>query len=1011
MFDHPSVNDIDPDPVLNSIHPNGNPNDNSKYYTLDQCLNLNANSIFNLSLFNCNIRSYSKNGCKFEALFQIMSDHNHKPTFLIVTETWNTADTAPTCIFDGYTGFHTYRDNPSSSRGGVGGGVSIFFDNSFDGNPVPELSRCNLTIELCASRINLSKNYYILLLGIYRPHSDNITNFVIELENILNHDVVRCASLVLIGGDINIDISDPNSSSCLRYMALMQSHSFLPVITRPTRFDERFSVPDGSDPASSPPPPAISCSNLDHIWLGNMQSYLSGIILIDFTDHLPTFLYFNSENYSYSSDDKICITRRPYSDNNLQLLIDDLSCINWDQLIQSPVDPSTSIEKFSKFLDQSYCKHFPKKVMYISRKRINNPWVTSHLKKLSVKKSNYYKRLNLGEITQQENNPIRNEVNYAIRAAKSKYFTDAFDKNKNNMKKQWNIINKLMGRNLNPGKAIDKLVMGEVEYSDPSGIAEELNNFFASIADKLEASLPPICSTDMVHHDYLVNSFYLHSVTEHECLDVIKKLKLTGTDLNCMPIKIFKLIAHIFVPILCKVINSSFSSGIFPESLKLARVTPIFKKGDASDPNNYRPISSLPFLSKVYERLMANRIISFNNKFRIINLSQFGFQKNKSTADALFHLIEYIYNSLDEKKLILNIQIDLRKAFDTVNHEILLTKLFSYGFRGFAHEWLRSYLSDRKQFVRMKECSSSINTINIGVPQGSILGPILFLFYINDITKCSNILKTTLFADDTTLSMSHSKLENAIPVVNNELEAIYKWTINNRLSVNLEKTETMLISNLPNNETNSRIVFGGQDLLLTDCSTFLGVRLDNKLKFDNHISHVVGKLSKNIGIFSRIRHNMTQKARHSYYYSFIFPYLSYNVIFWGKTHDCYLEPIVLLQKRMIRLMKNADYLAHTDPLFSELKILKFSEIYTYFMSIYMFKSLENGNFQSSNRRSSRFHNYAETSFHRLTSTQRSVSFMGPRTWNSLPSNLRNMNKIGHFKRNLKEYLLSHYNTS
>ena len=191
----------------------------------------------------------------------------------------------------------------------------------------------------------------------------------------------------------------------------------------------------------------------------------------------------------------------------------------------------------------------------------------------------------------------------------------------------------------------------------------------------------------------------------------------------------------------------------------------------------------------------------------------------------------------------------------------------------------------------------------------------------------------------------------------------------------------------------------------------MGIKLDNKLKFSQHTSHIVGKLSKYIGIFSRIRHSMTEKARHDYYYSFIFPYLSYNVIFWGKTNDCYHEPINMLHKRMVRLMKNADFLAHTEPIFSELKILKLSEIYTYFISIYMFKSIEKGNFQTSNRRSTRFTNRAETTFHRLTSTQRSVSFMGPKMWNSLPSDIRDISKLGPFKRKLKDFLLSSYSSA
>ena len=218
------------------------------------------------------------------------------------------------------------------------------------------------------------------------------------------------------------------------------------------------------------------------------------------------------------------------------------------------------------------------------------------------------------------------------------------------MKKQWNLINSLMGRNSYLKNNVHKLVVEGLEHTDAAEISDLFNMYFCSIADNLESSLPPISLNNVMQIENIANSFYLHSVTENECLDVIKKLKLTGTGLNSMSVRVFKLISPIIIPIFCKLVNYSFNNGIFPESLKLARITPVHKKGDETDPNNYRPIASLPFLSKVYERLMANRLISFIEKFKIIDVSQFGFQRNKSTTDALYHLTEYIYSNLDDKK-------------------------------------------------------------------------------------------------------------------------------------------------------------------------------------------------------------------------------------------------------------------------------------------------------------------------------------------------------------------------
>ena len=420
----------------------------------------------------------------------------------------------------------------------------------------------------------------------------------------------------------------------------------------------------------------------------------------------------------------------------------------------------------------------------------------------------------------------------------------------------------------------------------------------------------PQSNTDplrFVKHDKS-SSFFMKSTTTEEILKLIDSLdtkNAPGSDrISCYLIKLTR---DIIVPVLCNLFNTCMSVCIFPDVFKIAEVKSLFKGGDKRVRGNYRPISLLPLFSKLFEKVIAKRLRSYFEANNILTYHQFGFRKSHSTELAVTNLYDALLKNLDQKDITCAIFLDLAKAFDSVDHRILLRKLEKYGVRGIPLEFFKSYLSNRWQYVKLNGKCSDLERIDIGIPQGSILGPLLFLLYIKDLPNASNFF-VKLFADDTFLSLSSKNLNDLKKKTNSEIKKVYSWLIANKLTLNIKKSKFMIISKRKGVNSNSfKLKINGVSLEKCSSYKYLGLFIDDGLTWKEHVKHVCQKLSKVCGIISKIRHCVNLSTLKTIYYALGYSYIRYCNIVWGNATKNTLKPLVATQNRLIRIMAFAPF--------------------------------------------------------------------------------------------------------
>ena len=420
---------------------------------------------------------------------------------------------------------------------------------------------------------------------------------------------------------------------------------------------------------------------------------------------------------------------------------------------------------------------------------------------------------------------------------------------------------------------------------------------------------------------------FLNPVDPEEVMKLLNQMdpkKSVGP--NSIPTDILKLIATEISHPLSKIINLSFTTGIFPDCLKMSEIIPIHKKNSQLECSNYRPISLISNLSKLFEKTIYSRLYGFLTEFKCLHNLQFGFRAKHSTIHTLIKLTNEIQTAIDNNNFACGVFIDLQKAFDTVNHTILLQKLEYYGARGVTNKWFKSYLTNRKQYVKINGVKSNVANVSCGVPQGSVLGPLLFLVYINDLSNSTKHSTVFHFADDTNLLQTSSSLKTLNKHINHDLQLLTTWLRANKISLNTSKTKLILFR--PKNKQitkhlNFRI--SGQKLNLSQVVKYLGIFLDEHLEWKPHNLQLGLKLSRANGMLSKIRHYVPRDTLFSIYYAIFSSHMTYGCQVWFQNNSTHTKQISILQNKALRIINFKDKRHNANVLYKGSKILKIND--------------------------------------------------------------------------------------
>ena len=876
-------------------------------------------------------------------------------------------------------GYEIYRQD----RNRHGGGVLFFVSDLLESHPLKHL--CNKNTEALWVKICLKKSKPLFIAGVYRPPSrgsqlESTENICTYLTNSIRKLPDQGEFFIL--GDFNTDMLTKNALSS-KINELCSSLSSTQLIEEPTRVTEN------------------SSTLIDLILANSSCVSKAGVFHLGISDH--SLIYVIRKFQRPKSEPKY-IKVRSFKNFEEGLFLAELRNSDWSYFLNFD-DLDEACTKFNETVNRVAKKHAPFVSLRIKGRA--EAWVTPEFL-LAIKERDFWKKKSVKSKSITDwavFKEKRNQVNNMKCRLKQEFYNESLSRDKTNPKKLWKSLKNLVPDDKTSTTTVKRVVHDGTEETHPKKIANVFNKFFVTVGSSLASKFTS--DTTSINPPVNISEFAFAPISQTNVEKLVMELKndkATGPD--GVGSRLLKAGSPVLSHILSIIFSKSLEKGYVPRCWKTKRVSPIFKTGSKIDPSNYRPISILPIPMKVFEKIIHKQVADFIFQHNFLNDRQSGFRKMYSTTSAVLDVSDFILKQLDENNFVGAVLIDFKKAFDTVDHSILLKKLWCLGFRDVSFEWFESYLSDRYQKTLINNTESDLLQEDVyGVPQGSVLGPLLFLIYINDLHSVIKNSFCHLYADDTIIVSSAKSVDTLISTLEDDLARVDQWLQNNKMTINMTKTEFISFGTKRRLDKfdNKTVNYMGTPLERKRSVKYLGVIFDEKMQWENHIKNIKAKISFKFSKIKAIASCLTKDTKNLLINALVMPYFNYCSPAWANAAQCRMSKLDRKLQEIRRFLgKESDF--------------SIKELVNKNDSILIFKAMSQLapgyicsklNFISENhehKTRGATKNHVTVPTVRTNFGKRTLSYRAAEVWNPLPYHVTTERSLLKFKTSLSDHL-------